>query len=106
MIKRLLNTPYAFWAILALPSFAMINAALSGADLEELLHPTGEFAARLMILAMLLTPLQLLLPKKNFVTMVFNFRNNTCAVSVISKYGNEQPFRGFQAGVIEHVVKR
>ncbi len=44
--------------------------------------------------------------KKNYVTMVFNFKNNTCAVSVISKYGNEKPFTGFQAGVIEHVVKR
>ena len=43
--------------------------------------------------------------KKNFVTMVYNFKSNTCAVSVISKYVDETPFRGFQAGVIEHVKK-
>ncbi len=67
MIKRLLNTPYAFWAILSLPSLAMINAALSGADLEGLLHPTGEFSARLMILAMMLTPLRMLLPNSGTV---------------------------------------
>lgn len=40
---------------------------------------------------------------KNFVTMVYNFRTNTCAVSVISKYADQKPFMGFQAGVIEHV---
>lgn len=66
-IKRVLNTPYAFWLILALPSLAMINGALSGRDLESLLHPTGEFAARLMIIAMMLTPLQMLLPKSGTV---------------------------------------
>lgn len=43
--------------------------------------------------------------KKNYVTMVYNFKSNTCAVSVISRYGNEKPFMGFQAGVIEHVRK-
>lgn len=44
--------------------------------------------------------------KQNYVTMVYNFKSNTCAVSVISKYGSEKPFTGFQAGVIEHVRKR
>lgn len=43
---------------------------------------------------------------KNFVTMVFNFKSNTCAVSVISKYASEKPFMGFQAGVIEHVRRQ
>ncbi len=42
---------------------------------------------------------------KNYVTMVYNFANNTCAVSVISKYTSGKPFMGFQAGVIEHVKK-
>jgi len=43
---------------------------------------------------------------KNFVTMVYNFKSNSCAVSVISRYGSEKPFKGFQAGVIEHVKKK
>ncbi len=41
----------------------------------------------------------------NFVTMVYNFKSNSCAVSVISKYASEKPFMGFQSGVIEHVTK-
>ena len=39
----------------------------------------------------------------NFVTMVYNFKSNMCAVSVISRYASETPFMGFQAGIIEHV---
>ena len=43
---------------------------------------------------------------KNFVTSVYNLKNNICAVSVISKYDSDRPFLGFQAGVIEHVKKK
>lgn len=74
MLRALLDSPYAFWAILALPSVAMINGALSGGDLEPLLHPTGEFAARFMIIAMMLTPLRMLLPKSNVVLWLMRRR--------------------------------
>jgi sulfoxide reductase heme-binding subunit YedZ len=73
-LRALLNSPYAFWAILALPSVAMISGALSGGDLEPLLHPTGEFAARFMIIAMMLTPLRMLLPKSNTVLWLMRRR--------------------------------
>lgn len=42
----------------------------------------------------------------NFVTMVYNFKSNACAVSVISNYKSDKPFLGFQAGIIEHVNRR
>lgn len=61
-LKTLLNSPTFFWALLALPSVGMIAGALNGRDLESLLHPTGEFAARFMIIAMMLTPLRLMFP--------------------------------------------
>ena len=52
---------WILWLILALPSFGMVAALTSGiATPEKLLHPTGEFAARFMIIAMLATPLSLL----------------------------------------------
>tara|TARA_R110001599_G_scaffold183562_1_gene376838 strand:+ start:1771 stop:2382 length:612 start_codon:yes stop_codon:yes gene_type:complete len=73
-LRALLNSPYAFWAILALPSVGMINGALSGGDLEPLLHPTGEFAARFMIIAMMLTPLRMLFPKSNAVLWLMRRR--------------------------------
>ena len=62
--KKILNSPYFFWVLLALPAIPMLSAFLSGrADAEGLLHPTGEFAARFMILAMMITPLRMLFPK-------------------------------------------
>ena len=61
---RIFNSHYFFWAVLALPAFPMVLALLSGsADPEGLLHPTGEFAARFMIIAMMITPLRMLFPK-------------------------------------------
>ncbi|MBC8555952.1 MAG: ferric reductase-like transmembrane domain-containing protein, partial [Candidatus Brocadiales bacterium] len=71
-ITRFLNSAYFFWVVLALPSFFMINQALSGGDLQPLLHPTGEFSARFMIFAMMLTPLQLIF--KNSTTVQWLMR--------------------------------
>lgn len=66
-VKTIVNAPVFFWAILALPSIGMIAGAFSGNSLEPLLHPTGEFAARFMIIAMMLTPLRLLFPSARWI---------------------------------------
>lgn len=61
VLKRLLNSPYTFWALLALPSIGIISGFVGGSTSpHRLLHPTGEFAARFMILAMMITPLRML----------------------------------------------
>ncbi|MCT4553124.1 MAG: ferric reductase-like transmembrane domain-containing protein [Pelagimonas sp.] len=65
MLKKLsfLN-PYWLWIILALPAFGMMSEALTSTDpkvFKFLLHPTGEFGARMLIISMLATPLALLL---------------------------------------------
>ena len=70
MLSILLNTRIFFWGLLALPAIPMV-AALAGGEpapdgrpiTEALLHPTGEFAARFMILAMVISPLRMLFPK-------------------------------------------
>ena len=61
-VKRFFNSVYVFWALLALPSIGMVSAFLSGESPHELLHPTGEFAARFMIIAMMITPLRMMFP--------------------------------------------
>lgn len=66
-LKTILNSPYFFWGIISLPSLMLLNSALSGNDLEPLLHPTGEFSARFMIIAMMLTPLRMLFPNSKTV---------------------------------------
>lgn len=61
-VKQFLNHPYTFWALLCLPAMAM----LFGFDpddpraVHKLLHPTGEFAARFLIITMMITPLMML----------------------------------------------
>lgn len=57
-------SPYWLWALLCLPAVGFVTALLRAPTaevVEALLHPTGEFAARFMIIAMLATPLCLLL---------------------------------------------
>ncbi len=64
-LYRILNHPYFFWAVLSLPALPMIAGLVTSDSpkaVHNLLHPTGEFAARFMIVAMMITPLTLLLP--------------------------------------------
>ena len=61
-LKTILNHPYFFWALLSLPALPMISGVASGDPevLHQLLHPTGEFAARFMIISLMITPLMML----------------------------------------------
>ncbi|WP_417586441.1 sulfite oxidase heme-binding subunit YedZ [Pararhodobacter oceanensis] len=61
-VQRFFNHPYAFWLLLSLPAIPMLSGLASGGGeaVEGLLHPTGEFAARFMIIAMMITPLTML----------------------------------------------
>lgn len=60
---RLINSRYFVWIVLALPLAWMLNAWRTG-DLfyGEIIHVTGEFSARLMMLTMAITPFRLMLP--------------------------------------------
>jgi methionine sulfoxide reductase heme-binding subunit len=49
---------WLFWAILAIPALLMLPGYQSGAqDAADMLHPTGETSARLMIVAMMIGPI-------------------------------------------------
>lgn len=55
-------TPYWLWLVLSIPAFGMGAALAQTTDpniYHNLLHPTGEFSARFMIIAMLASPLAL-----------------------------------------------
>lgn len=66
MLNRLFTatSPYLLWAVLAVPGGLMMVAAATSTDpkmIHGLVHPSGEFSARFMIIAMMATPLTLLL---------------------------------------------
>ena len=53
-------SPYWLWALLSLPAALMLNEALTSSNtrvFHELLHPSGEFSARFLIIAVMATPL-------------------------------------------------
>ncbi len=51
-------SPIFLWGILAVPAVMMVIGWTRGnADAADLLHPTGEFSVRLMIVAMMVGPL-------------------------------------------------
>lgn len=56
-------SPYWLWALFALPAAAFSYQALTSTDPRVflmLLHPTGEFSARFLIVTMMVTPLAML----------------------------------------------
>lgn len=65
MLSRLsFLSPYALWFLFALPGGLMLGTALTSDDpriFHELIHPSGEFSARFLIVAMMATPLAMLL---------------------------------------------
>lgn len=62
LMRAILNHHLFLWALLALPGVAMsFGYARGAAEAMDLLHPSGEMSARLMIIAMAIGPLMSLL---------------------------------------------
>ena len=58
---------YLLWAVLAAPALAISARYLTGhADYGEAMHASGEFAARLLVCALLISPLRRLFPKSRW----------------------------------------
>jgi methionine sulfoxide reductase heme-binding subunit len=58
MLRIILNKKLTFWALLCLPAMLMIRPYVVGDVIAmDMLHPTGEWSARFMIAAMVLSPL-------------------------------------------------
>jgi methionine sulfoxide reductase heme-binding subunit len=66
----------ALWALLAVPAAVILYryATVPGIWPGDLLHPTGEWSARLIIVALMLTPLGQLLPQSRAVKWLIRHR--------------------------------
>lgn len=74
-MTALLRSRYFTWALLALPSLMMLkDYAAAGMTAHQLLHPSGEFGARAMILALYSTPLMVLFPRNGLVRSLMKRR--------------------------------
>lgn len=67
-LRRLLDAPAFFWALLAVPGVVMTYRYVQGTMFYgEYLHATGELGARLLIVALAVTPLRLMMPNAGWV---------------------------------------
>lgn len=63
-LKSFFLNKYWLWVILTLPAAGMTIGVLNGkATYDILMHATGEFSARFLIITLIATPLLMLLPK-------------------------------------------
>lgn len=75
MLRIILNKKYFFWAMLVLPAAFMLHGYQSGQIIAmDMLEPTGEWSARLMIVAMMLSPLASLVGPKRWLNWLVQRR--------------------------------
>ena len=75
MLRIVLNNRWLIWGLLAFPALAMVSGYASAkADAGDLLHPSGETSARLMIIAMMIGPLVDLLGPRSWLLWMMQRR--------------------------------
>lgn len=68
-MRVIINNRYLFWLLLSFPAIILLWGFARGAiDSMDMIHPTGEWSARLMIVAMILSPLLSLLGPRKWLT--------------------------------------
>jgi methionine sulfoxide reductase heme-binding subunit len=75
-IRSAVDSKPLLWALLSLPAAAMIGTYLTDPDIwpGDLLHPSGEWSARLIILALMLTPLSVIFRGRRWVAWLVRRR--------------------------------
>lgn len=75
LVRRAINSKPLLWLILALPALLYSRRYLSGAVLPmDLVPPPGEMSARLIILALMITPLSLLFRGRRWISWLMRRR--------------------------------
>ncbi|MGQ2942558.1 MAG: sulfite oxidase heme-binding subunit YedZ [Blastomonas fulva] len=72
---RILKIPELFWVVLAIPAIAMIIGFVKDpVTAFDLVHPSGEFSVRLMIVAMMVSPLRAILGRRGWLDWLLSRR--------------------------------
>ena len=75
MLRIILNKKYVFWLLLSLPALILLYGYFVGRVIAmDMLHPTGEWSARFMVIAMMLSPLVSLLGRKRWLNWLVQRR--------------------------------
>ena len=75
MLRRLIDSPWFLWLLLALPAAVTIFRYSTGATFYgEVVHSTGQLSAQLLILTMAVTPLRLLFGRRGWIRWLIQRR--------------------------------
>lgn len=76
-IRPILNSKLLLWALLAVPAALIIwDYVVSGSPAGDYLHSTGEWSARLIVLALMLTPLLIMFPGRGWIQWLIRRRRS------------------------------
>ncbi len=77
-VRALAASKPLLWLLLAVPALLMLWRYATSPDIwpGDLLHPSGEWSARLLILALMITPLSLLFPGRRWVAWLLARRRS------------------------------
>ena len=75
MLRRLIDSPWFLWLLLALPAAVTIFRYSTGATFYgEVVHSTGQLSAQLLILTMAVTPLRLMFGRLGWIRWLIQRR--------------------------------
>lgn len=75
MVLKILNSKYFLWLVLGLPLVALVVAwRQETLFYGEMVHVTGEWSARLLMITMAITPFRLILPNSRWPTWLLQRR--------------------------------
>ncbi len=75
MLRRLIDSHWLLWLLLALPGAVTIVRYATGATFYgEVVHYTGQLSAQLLILTMAVTPIQLMFPGRGWIRWLMKRR--------------------------------
>ena len=77
-MRSVFTGKFLLWAVLALPAILLVHRYATTPDIlaGDLLRPTGEWSARLLIVALMLTPLAQLFPGNRMVRSLVRHRRS------------------------------
>lgn len=103
-MRTIINSVSLFWGMLALPGLVLLYGWSTGAILTmDMLHPTGETSARLMIAAMLIGPLAGLLGPRRWLLWLLA-RRRALGVAAFGYAAAHLAFYGIDMGSLQAVL--
>lgn len=76
-VLRKLNSLPVFWLVLSLPAVFLVQGYWAGHIIAmDMLHPTGEFSARFMIIALMITPLSVIFGNRQWISWLLKRRRS------------------------------